>query len=162
MQFQPASLVGVIDRRFLCHSETEKEECTMKIKILGAAIMALSLTAAPALARHLTYSQGPTQSIFCATRQAGNPYSKYCDYMAWSGWRTFSDSIARRLLVGSRLRGGRDRLVAMTERPQKITFGEMRESRIRGVLIYCSDYKCSHYVTASADPWPDDLRAVRY
>jgi len=58
----------------------------MKIKILGAA-MALALTAAPVLARHLTYSQGPTQSIFCATRQAGNPYSKYCDYMAWSGWR---------------------------------------------------------------------------
>ena len=40
----------------------------MKIKILGAA-MALALTAAPVLARHLTYSQGPTQSIFCATRQ---------------------------------------------------------------------------------------------
>jgi hypothetical protein len=59
----------------------------MRIKILGAAIMALALTAAPAVARHLTYSQGPTQSIFCATRQAGNPYSKYCDYMAWSGWR---------------------------------------------------------------------------
>jgi hypothetical protein len=44
------------------------------------------------------------------------------------------------------------------ERPQKITFGEMRESGVRGVLVYCSDYKCSHYVTASADPWPDHIR----
>jgi len=25
------------------------------------------------------------------------------------------------------------------QRPQKITFGEMRESGVRGVLIYCSD-----------------------
>jgi len=40
----------------------------------------------------------------------------------------------------------------MTERPQKITFGEMRESGVRGVLIYCSDYHCSHYITGSADP----------
>jgi hypothetical protein len=36
------------------------------------------------------------------------------------------------------------------QRPQKITFGEMRESGVRGVLIYCSHYHCSHYVTASA------------
>ena len=39
------------------------------------------------------------------------------------------------------------------QRPQKITFGEMRESDVRGVLIYCSDYHCSHYITANADPW---------
>jgi hypothetical protein len=43
-------------------------------------------------------------------------------------------------------------------RPQKITFGQMRESGVRGVPVYCSDYKCSHYVTASADPWPDHIR----
>jgi len=46
----------------------------------------------------------------------------------------------------------------MTERPQKITFGEMRESGVRGVLIYCSDYRCSHHITMIADQWPDDLR----
>jgi hypothetical protein len=45
------------------------------------------------------------------------------------------------------------------QRPQKITFGEMRESDVRGVLIYCSDYHCSHYITANADPWPDDITA---
>jgi hypothetical protein len=38
--------------------------------------------------------------------------------------------------------------------PQKITFGEMGESGVRGVLIYCSDYTCSHSITANADPCP--------
>jgi hypothetical protein len=45
------------------------------------------------------------------------------------------------------------------DRPQKITFGETRESGVRGVLVCCSDYRCSHYITMSADQWPDDLRA---
>jgi hypothetical protein len=34
----------------------------------------------------------------------------------------------------------------------------MRESSVRGVLIYCSDYKCSHSIAISADQWPDDVR----
>src|SRR6476659_5618509 len=38
-------------------------------------------------------------------------------------------------------------------RPQKITFGEMREMGIRGVLVYCSDYRCSHSIALSADRW---------
>ena len=46
----------------------------------------------------------------------------------------------------------------MGSRPQKITFGEMRDMGVRGLLIYCSDYKCSHLVTMSADRWPDELR----
>jgi hypothetical protein len=37
----------------------------------------------------------------------------------------------------------------------------MRDSGVRGVLVYCSDYKCSHYVTAGADPWPDQFRLFR-
>ena len=32
----------------------------------------------------------------------------------------------------------------MFDRPQKITFAEMRESGVRGLLIYCADYHCSH------------------
>jgi hypothetical protein len=28
---------------------------------------------------------------------------------------------------------------AMSDRPQKITFGEMREMGVRGVLVYCAD-----------------------
>ena len=31
----------------------------------------------------------------------------------------------------------------MLDRPQKITFAEMRESGVRGLLIYCADYRCS-------------------
>ena len=33
----------------------------------------------------------------------------------------------------------------------------MRASGVRGLLIYCSDYKCAHW-TVSADPWPDEVR----
>jgi hypothetical protein len=42
-------------------------------------------------------------------------------------------------------------------RPQKITFGEMRSTGVRGVLTYCADYKCSHSIAISADLWPDDM-----
>jgi hypothetical protein len=43
-------------------------------------------------------------------------------------------------------------------RPVKITFGDMREMGLRGVLIYCADYHCSHSVALSADRWPDEVR----
>jgi hypothetical protein len=46
----------------------------------------------------------------------------------------------------------------MPDRPTKITFGEMREIGVRGILVYCADYHCSHSVALSADRWPDDLR----
>jgi hypothetical protein len=41
---------------------------------------------------------------------------------------------------------------------QKITLGEMRAMGIRGLLVYCSDYKCSHNVEISADHWLDHGR----
>jgi hypothetical protein len=48
------------------------------------------------------------------------------------------------------------------DRPQKITFAEMRDmGGVRGLLIYCSDYKCSRLVTTSGDRWPDDIAVVR-
>ncbi|HVI78941.1 MAG TPA: hypothetical protein VM715_12430 [Candidatus Acidoferrum sp.] len=28
---------------------------------------------------------------------------------------------------------------------------------IRGLLVYCSDYHCSHWTTIDADRWPDDV-----
>jgi hypothetical protein len=43
-------------------------------------------------------------------------------------------------------------------RPQKITFSDMRDMGVRGLLIYCSDYKCSHSIAISADPRPDHVR----
>jgi len=57
----------------------------MKTTILLTA-MTVAMTTGAALARPMppaSYSQ----SIYCATREAGNPHSKYCDYLAWSGWR---------------------------------------------------------------------------
>lgn len=41
---------------------------------------------------------------------------------------------------------------------QKITFAEMRAAGVRGVLIYCADYRCSHSLAIRADRCPDDLR----
>ena len=46
----------------------------------------------------------------------------------------------------------------MSDRQQKITFGEMREMGVRGLLIYCADYRCSHSIAISGDAWPDDAR----
>jgi hypothetical protein len=44
------------------------------------------------------------------------------------------------------------------DKPTKITFAEMRDMGIRGILIYCADYRCSHSVAMSADQWPDNIR----
>jgi len=48
-------------------------------------------------------------------------------------------------------------IVVITDRPTKISFGEMRDSSVRGLLIYCADYRCSHSIAISGDGWP-----VRY
>ena len=44
------------------------------------------------------------------------------------------------------------------QRPQKITLGEMRQSGLGRVLVYCADYRCSHSVVISAEAWSDDVR----
>jgi hypothetical protein len=49
-------------------------------------------------------------------------------------------------------------LVRAGMREQKITLGEMRASGVRGLLIYCADYRCSHSIAIDADRWPDDVR----
>jgi hypothetical protein len=36
----------------------------------------------------------------------------------------------------------------------------MRSSGVRGVLVYCSDYRCSHHVAISGDRWPDEVRLL--
>jgi hypothetical protein len=38
-------------------------------------------------------------------------------------------------------------------RPTKITFGEMREMGVRGILVYCAES-----IAISGDQWPDDVR----
>jgi hypothetical protein len=46
----------------------------------------------------------------------------------------------------------------MTDRPTKITFAEMRDMGVRGLLIYCADYRCSHSIAISGDQWADEVR----
>ena len=43
----------------------------------------------------------------------------------------------------------------MTARPTKITFADLG---VHGLVIYCSDYKCSHLITMSGDRWSDEMR----
>jgi hypothetical protein len=88
------------------------------------------------------------------------------------GWR--QDSKARPCLFGVGVKGrtvpGHELSVYVARMPsptrrrsverrqQKITLGEMRASGVRGLLIYCSDYKCSHSTAISGDRWPDQVR----
>ena len=46
----------------------------------------------------------------------------------------------------------------MPDRPRKITFAEMRDMGVRGILVYCADYQCLHSIAISGDAWPDDVR----
>jgi hypothetical protein len=44
-------------------------------------------------------------------------------------------------------------------REQKITLGEMRSNGgPTGLIVYCSDFKCSCSVIMDAKPWGDDIR----
>jgi hypothetical protein len=45
------------------------------------------------------------------------------------------------------------------QRSQEITLGEMRsDNGPRRLIVYCSDFKCSHSVVVDAAPWGDDVR----
>jgi hypothetical protein len=58
------------------------------VTLVGIAAVLFSVLAGPALARQVISSPSRSaQSIFCATREPGNPHSKYCDYIEWSKWR---------------------------------------------------------------------------
>jgi hypothetical protein len=57
-------------------------------RLIGVAAVLFSVLAGPTMARHvISRPVHPAQTIFCATREAGNPHSKYCDYIEWSKWR---------------------------------------------------------------------------
>jgi hypothetical protein len=49
-------------------------------------------------------------------------------------------------------------ITAMSDRPQKITFAEVRDIGVRGLFVYCADYRCSHSIAISGDHWTDDLQ----
>jgi hypothetical protein len=38
--------------------------------------------------------------------------------------------------------------------PQKITLADMRAAGVRGLLVYCSDYHCSHWTAIRATDGP--------
>jgi len=69
-----------------------------------------------------------------------------------------SYAVFRAQRIDNLLSAPRRALMPAMKRPQKITFGEMRESGVRRVLIFCSDYKCSHSMVMDADMWADTLR----
>lgn len=48
--------------------------------------------------------------------------------------------------------------IGRMSREQKITFGEMRQMGVFGVVVFCSKYRCSHFTTLPADRWPDHVR----
>jgi len=41
---------------------------------------------------------------------------------------------------------------------RKITLGEMRDSGLSRLLIYCGDYHCAHSVVIDSGRWGDDVR----
>jgi hypothetical protein len=47
------------------------------------------------------------------------------------------------------------------DRPQRITFADMRDIGVHGLLIYCSHYKCNHLITMSGDCRPGGAAALR-
>ena len=78
--------------------QNESEERMMNFRLVGTAAVLCSVLAGPAMARHVAAQpRPPAQSIYCATRQPGNPHSKYCDYMAWSRWRSWGGGWDSRL-----------------------------------------------------------------
>ena len=54
-------------------------------------------------------------------------------------------------LIGCRAASPRRQLVT---RQKKITLGEMRAMGVRGLLVYCADYKCAHMARITGDRWP--------
>ena len=41
----------------------------------------------------------------------------------------------------------------MTDRPTKIIFAEMRDMGVRGILIYCADYRCTVFELMQQCGW---------
>ena len=54
-------------------------------RLIGAAAISVCVMGSPSIAQDESPgARPPGESIYCATRETGNPHSKYCDYMAWS------------------------------------------------------------------------------
>jgi hypothetical protein len=45
-------------------------------------------------------------------------------------------------------------------RPKKSPFGDVREIGVRGVLVYCADYRCGHSRRTQGDVADPNIRAI--
>ena len=75
--------------RIVRRLEGYQEETTMmKLSLIGvAAVAATAAFAVPAFAQHRTAPVNAYAQLDRCTHDAGNPFSKEEDYMAWSAWR---------------------------------------------------------------------------
>jgi hypothetical protein len=90
--------------------------------------------------------------------------------LPWVGWpfATQAAYFGRRFSVGCytgrtfRLPPGRARAsIAACPTPAKRSrSAKCAPPAFRGLLIYCSDYQCSHWTAISGDPWPDEVRLI--
>jgi hypothetical protein len=65
------------------------EKQMSKFAWLGGAALLASLMATPSMAQQVVgHPNYVEQTGVCPGHEAGNPYSKEDDYMAWSGWRS--------------------------------------------------------------------------
>jgi hypothetical protein len=60
-----------------------------KFTFVGAAVVLSSALTVPAMAQHrVIHPDVYAQSGVCPGHEAGNPYTKQQDYIAWNGWRS--------------------------------------------------------------------------
>ncbi|WOH47447.1 hypothetical protein [Bradyrhizobium sp. sBnM-33] len=70
-------------------------------------------------------------------------------------------AVALAIAIRSRLRillAQKGTLGLAMQRAQKITLGEMRESGLTRLIVYCGDCRCAHSVLIDAGRWGDDVR----
>jgi hypothetical protein len=64
------------------------EKRMTKLALLGAAAVLSTMLAVPAMAQYVVVQPGYyAQTGACPGHEAGNPYTREEDYMAWSAWR---------------------------------------------------------------------------
>jgi hypothetical protein len=55
-------------------------------------------------------------------------------------------------------RNSSNQAFVMPERPQTISFAELRQQGVHGILVYCADYRYGRSIALMAEHWADDFR----
>ncbi|MFZ2159322.1 MAG: hypothetical protein WAV72_24815 [Bradyrhizobium sp.] len=104
--------------------------------------------------RYLANNHGPFLPVlmgrFDAQKASGQHLGQHFADFGAGAYRASDSALASALRPRSNSR--------MPAPAQKITFAEMRAAGVRGLLIYCRDYRCSHWQAISGDRWPDGAR----